>query len=97
MLLEKPRSTRMTMAERKTLLSLAGGDERAFPILFLLCGLPYKRKGEVFRYMINHGIVGCNLIEVFERNHKSPFKLFKAILDKVDGHMAKPLTARDLL
>ena len=87
----------MTMGERKLILDLACGDERVFPILFLMCNLPYKRKGEVFRYMATKGLVGNNLVEVWERNERSPFKLYKAIVDKLDGHMAKPLTYKDLL
>lgn len=94
--LETPRPHRMTMNERNTLLSLASGDERTFQILFIMCGLPYKRKGEVFRYMIRRGIVGNHLVEVWERNNRSPFKLYKAICDKIDRQMSTPLHVRDL-
>lgn len=97
MIPEAPRPHRMTNREADTLLSLASGDERVFPVLFLMCGLPYKRKGEVFRYMIKKGIVGNHLVEVYERNQRSPFKLYQAICNKIDGHMATPLNVKDLL
>ncbi len=87
----------MTVAERKTIMTLACGDERVFPILFLMCNLPYKRRGEAFNYMIRKGIVGNHLVEVWERNKRSPFKLYKAIIDKIDGHMKTPLTTKDLV
>jgi len=94
---KQPRPHRMTMEERKTLLTLAGGDERTFPVLFLLCKLPYKRKGEVFRYMLRRGIVGNNLFVLWERNKRSPFRVYKAILDKMDGQMSTPLSVKDLI
>jgi len=96
MVSEQPRPHNMTIQERNTLLSLASGDERTFPILFLMCQLPYRRKGEVFRYMIHKGIIGNYLFEVWEKNNRSPFKLYKAILNKIDGQMSTPLSVKDL-
>ena len=80
--------------EWKILTILAGGEMKNIPILKSLCQLPYKRKFQVFKYMISHGITGKSLQEFAEQNLFLPWRMYAAIVHRIDGHMKTPMNVR---
>lgn len=79
--------------EARLMLEVAGGHERALPIIFSIVKMGFMRTGDVFRHMVRRGIVGKLFIEFAERNEYVPWRMYKAMTDEMDGHMKRPLIA----
>lgn len=87
----------MSIRVREMLIKVCGGDNRVLPLIHQMCHLPYRRKAEVFQRMIKDGITGKHLYEVAERNAFSPFRVYKAMIDRIDGDMKGPMTVKELI
>lgn len=82
---------------RELLQKVHGGDDRVLPLIQQMCALPYRRKAQVFTYCIEHGIVGKHFYEVAAKNAFNPVRVYKAVIDKIDGAMATPLNRSELI
>ena len=86
----------ITDYERGILFEIAGDCPDCFPIIHNLCLLPFKRKGEFFRYCLAKGITGSCFKGYYESCGQSPARFYGHIIGKIDGLMKRPLIKKDL-
>lgn len=86
----------MTQYERDIMFQVAGKCDKCFPMISQICLLPYRRKGEFFRYCIAKGITGENFAEYAHECGNSPSRFYSRVIKKIDGLMARPMIKRDL-
>ena len=70
----------MTERERELLLKCYNSCEQALPILHGL--YQFKFADYIYSYLIRHGIVGNNLVELYKK-YDSPLSLYKYISSKI--------------
>jgi len=86
----------VTSRRKHLILSIADGDMRAFPLLHQIDTM-FKRREEVYHWLIGQEITGKKFVEYYQENANSMARMYSRIISDVDRYKKQGLHISDLI